>query len=119
MKSRSIFATLFISAAAAAAGMANADATFHTAGNEAGVVTHAVPGTLTVAQARAANVQGRVGGDAQWQWTNEATGHELRQHAYAFRNGRLVHADDISHNSPRPRLSADDVKAAGIAYPGS
>lgn len=27
------------------------------------------------------------------------------QHSYAFRNGKLVHTDHISHNTPKPSLS--------------
>ena len=37
-------------------------------------------------------------------WIANGEGWEPRQHAYAFSRGRLTHADNIEHNTPRPGL---------------
>jgi hypothetical protein len=37
-----------------------------------------------------------------WAYVGGDTGWELRQHRYDFANGRLVHSDDIPHDTPKP-----------------
>jgi hypothetical protein len=41
-----------------------------------------------------------------WEYVAGDTGWELRQHKYDFANGRLVHSDDIPHNTPKPVFAA-------------
>ena len=78
------------------------------AGNERGYTTHAMPASgLTRAQVQAdlaafmknpvsADGARYVGGEAGWVYEG---------HKFEFRNGRLVHADSIDHNAPKPSLS--------------
>jgi hypothetical protein len=42
-----------------------------------------------------------VGGDRLW---------ILRSHAYRFENGRLVHADTLRHDTPRPSLQMTEAE---------
>lgn len=37
-------------------------------------------------------------------WIANGDSWEPRQHAYTFSRGRLTHADNIEHNTPRPGL---------------
>ncbi len=48
-------------------------------------------------------------------------GYEYPTHSYAFQNGKLVHTDNIAHNTPRKigRLSPDQIEAFQEAYPGN
>ena len=91
-----------ISALAAPAAFATSGIT--PADNEGGYQTHAMPASgLTRAQVRAeleafrrnpvsADGSRFVGGEAGW---------EIEGHKSVWRNGKLVHADNIDHNAPR------------------
>lgn len=39
-------------------------------------------------------------------WIASGDSWEPRQHAYTFSGGRLTHADNIEHNTPRPPVPA-------------
>ena len=91
-----------ISALAAPAAFASSGVT--PTNNERGYKTHAMPASgLTRDQVRAeleafkrnpvsADGSRFVGGEAGW---------EIEGHKSAWRNGKLVHADNIDHNTPR------------------
>ncbi len=48
-------------------------------------------------------------------------GYEYPTHSYSFKNGKLVHTDNLAHNTPKKsgRLSPDEIKAFKNAYPGN
>ena len=85
------------------------------ASNERGYTTHAMPASgLTRAQVLAelaafkknpVSADGTlyVGGEAGWVYEG---------HKFEFRNGRLVHADNIDHNAPKPSLSMTPAERA-------
>lgn len=58
-------------------------------------------GTIAAPASRDANdAWDFIGGEAGW---------DLRQHRYDFVNGRLVHSDTISHDTPKPIFGRDDL----------
>lgn len=85
------------------------------ANNERGYTTHAMPASgLTRAQVQAELAAFRknpvsadgtrfVGGEIGW---------VDQGHSSAFRNGRLVHTDNIDHNAPKPSLSMTAAERA-------
>lgn len=90
------------------AGGAAADQTFHPSKDETGTVMHVIPGLKSRAQLdaeRTAIAKNEVSKDG-WRYVGGDTGWELVQHAYAFRGGKLVHADNIDHNTPKPTLTS-------------
>ena len=94
-------------------GAAVADQTFHPSKDEVGTVTHVVPGTKTRVQVEAdrneldRNAAARnIATPDAWRYVGGDTGWELVQHAYAFRNGKLVHADKFDHSTPKPSLAS-------------
>lgn len=102
--------TVSLTAAAAVvsmfAGAAVANQTFHPANNEAGVITHSVPGSKTRAQVEAEQIAAAATAVGNWRHVGGDIGWELVQHAYVFRNGKLVHADQLEHNAPKPSLAS-------------
>lgn len=90
------------------AGTASADQTFHPSKDETGTIMHAVPGLKSRAQVDAERISGtktNVSADG-WRYVGGDTGWELVPHSYAFRGGRLVHTDNIDHNTPKPTLAS-------------
>ena len=76
-------------------------------GGEAGFQFHAMPSTVTRAQVQKELVEWRknpVTGDGYREVGGEA-GFRFEPHGYAFRDGKLVHADSIPHNTPKPSLT--------------
>ena len=102
-----------LSALAAPAAFATSGVT--TANNERGYQTHAMPASgLTRDQVRAeleafkrnpvsADGSRFVGGEAGW---------EIEGHKSVWRNGKLVHADNIDHNAPRASASVTPLSRA-------
>jgi opacity protein-like surface antigen len=47
-------------------------------------------------------------------------GYEYPSHSYAIRNGKLVHTDNIAHNTPRKsgRMTPNQIDAFQDSYPG-
>ncbi len=86
-------------------GAAFANQTFHPANNEAGVITHSVPGSKTRAQVEAEQIAAATA-VGNWRYVGGDIGWELVQHAYVFRNGKLVHVDQLEHNTPKPSLAS-------------
>ena len=86
------------------AGAAVANQTFHPANNEAGVITHSVPGSKTRAQVEAEQIAAAATAVGNWRYVGGEW--ELVQHAYVFRNGKLVHTDQLEHNAPKPSLAS-------------
>ena len=89
-------------------GAAIADQTFHPSKDEVGTIMHVVPGTKSRAQVdvdRRATAANGVVTDG-WRYVGGDTGWELVQHAYAFRNGKLLHIDNIDHSTPKPSLAS-------------
>lgn len=101
-RSRSAIAAIVLSLGAAVA--AEAASTFHPADNEASSVNHVVQGTLSRAQVEAAQRLADEHLDTQWSYTGGDAGWTLKQHAYELRAGRVVHADEFPHDSPRPEV---------------
>ena len=90
------------------AGAALADQTFHPSKDEAGTTMHVVPGVKSRAQVDAERIEAAksdVTADG-WRYVGGETGWELVQHAYQFRNGKLVHVDKIDHTTPKPSLAS-------------
>jgi len=109
---KSMLMYLLSAATAAATSMsAMADATFHPTNDEAGAINHVVPGKLTRAERQALEQAEAAHKDALWAFAGEEAGWELRQHAYSFSGGRMVHADDIPHDAPRSRFDPSDTSA--------
>ncbi|MEO5693476.1 MAG: hypothetical protein ABIQ72_10155 [Usitatibacter sp.] len=102
MKTRT---TLFATTLAAAMMLpfaASATSTFHPANNEAGTVNHVVAGTLSRAERDAIEKADAQRANSAWTYTGGEGGWELRQHSYALRAGKVIHTDDIAHDTPRP-----------------
>ena len=110
-----------ISALAAPAAFASSGVT--PTNNERGYKTHAMPASgLTRDQVRAeleafkrnpvsADGSRFVGGEAGW---------EIEGHKSAWRNGKLMHADNIDHNTPRASALVTPLSRAESRklYPG-
>lgn len=93
------------------AGAAVADKTFHPSKDEAGTVMHVVPGTKSRAQIEADRNEADRNAAARNvvtpdEWRYAGGEWELVQHAYAFRNGKLVHVDKFDHSTPKPSLAS-------------
>lgn len=90
------------------AGTASADQTFHQSKDEAGVIIHYVPGTKSRAQVEMERIEalGNPTTADGWRYVGGDTGWELVPHSYAFRGGKLVHSDNIDHNTPKPTLAS-------------
>ena len=95
-------------------GFALATDTAHPVNNESGSVYHGaeygkVDGRL--ARVDTWNMQAGTGTGTNaidnWEQVPGDSGWQLRQHRYDFVNGRLVHTDTISHDTPRPKVAAD------------
>ena len=93
------------------AGAAVAEQTFHPSNDEVGTVMHFVPGTKSRAQIDAdkneadRNAAARnIATPDEWRYVGGEW--ELVQHAYAFRNGKLVHIDKFDHSTPKPSLAS-------------
>ena len=112
-------------AALAGNGVALATAPVHPANTEMGSVYHGTE--YASVDGRFARVDhwnspvaapaSRAAHDA-WDFIGGESGWVLRQHSYDFANGRLVHSDTISHDSPKPisgrdLLSPNDRGVAG------
>lgn len=118
MKSRNIVFSLLLAASSANLALAaHAGDTFHPADNEAGSINHVVPGKLTRAERLALDRAPAV--SSEWVFRGGDTGYELRQHAYALSKGRIVHADDIPHDTKRPRFDASEAAALDRTYGGA
>ena len=102
MKLKSTFAALL----ASIAGVVGAADVFHPSNDETGTANHVVRGKLTLAEREAADRLVRSHADNQWVFSAEEAGWSLRPHGYAIEQGRLVHADPFSHDTPKPRLDA-------------
>ena len=91
-----------LSALAAPAAFATSGVT--TTNNERGYQTHAMPASgLTRDQVRAeleAFKRNPVSADGS-RFVGAEVGWEIEGHKSAWRNGKLVHADNIDHNAPR------------------
>lgn len=87
-------------------GFAGAADVFHPSNDETATANHVVPGKLTRAQLVAAERLSVDRADKQWVFLGEEAGWSLRPHGYAFRQGRLVHNDSFSHDTPKPRLDS-------------
>ncbi len=90
------------------AGAAAADQTFHPSKDETGTIMHVTSGLKSRAQVnveQAAYAKDEVSVDG-WRYVGGETGWELVQHAYTFRAGKLVHVDNIDHNTPKPTLAS-------------
>lgn len=78
------------------------------ANNQRGYTTHAMPASgLTRAQVKAelaAFMKNPVAADGA-RYVGGDTGWVYEGHKSEFRNGRLVHTDNIDHNAPKPSLS--------------
>ena len=98
---------------------ANATDVFHPANNEPGSINHVVPGTLTRAERAALDAKSQPGRDPFSVYAGEEGGWQLKQHAYALSNGRLVHADQIPHDTKAPVFTAADAAATEALYGGS
>ena len=101
-------------AALAGNGVALATGPSHPENTESGTVYHGaayarVDGRLARVDywnSQVAAPAPRVANDA-WDFIGEESGWVLRQHSYDFANGRLVHSDTISHDSPKPISGRD------------
>ena len=82
-------------------GAAIADQTFHRSNDEIGTIMHVVPGI----KSRSEVAKNDTTADG-WRYVGGDTGWELIQHAYAFRNGKLLHIDNIDHSTPKPSLAS-------------
>lgn len=101
---KTTFATL-LTAVIAAPAFAGSGVTF--VGGERGFEFHTLPSTTTRAQVKQDLADWRsnpVAGDGYREVGGER-GWEAPQHAYAFRNGVLVHADTLNHNAPKPSIA--------------
>ena len=105
-----------------------APAAFATSGvtpvnNERGFTTHAMPASgLTRDQVRAeldAFKRNPVAADGA-RFVGGETGWELQGHRLEWRNGALVHADNIDHNAPRAsaRVTSQSRAEFKKLYPG-
>ena len=92
---------------------------FHPANNEPGAVNHVVPGKLTRAERAALDRQSQANRDAFSVFAGEESGWQLKQHGYAFSNGRLVHADQIPHDTRAPRFTTAEAIAMEAQYRGN
>ena len=81
-----------------------ASSTFHASGDEAGTITHVIPGQLSRAEREALNRIEAQRVDPLWVYVGEEGGWELRPHSYDFRSGTLIHTDKFDHDSARPNL---------------
>ena len=48
---------------------------------------------------------------SEWLLVAGDTGWELKPHAYDISQGRLVHADEFAHDTPRPSLAGETTSA--------
>ncbi len=90
------------------ASAAFATQTFHPSKDEVGTIMHVVPGIKSRAHVNAERIsiaKNDITADG-WRYVGGETGWELVQHAYAFRNGKLVHIDTIDHSTPKPSLAS-------------
>ena len=59
------------------------------------------------------NTQAKTGtaptADDSWEYQAGDAGWQLRQHRYDFVGGRLVHTDNIPHNTPKPKFATDET----------
>ena len=78
-----------------------------------------VAGERTPAAGAAPEAESRTDLDPFSVYDGEEGGRQLKQHAYAFSNGRLVHADQIPHDTKAPVFTAADAAAPGALYGGS
>ena len=104
--------------------VAMADAPVHPANNESGSVYHGATyekadGRLVRADTWNTRAAARTApkADDNWEYVGGETGWNLRNHRYDFVNGRLVHGDNLPHNTPKPVV--DPARApSGTFYPG-
>lgn len=106
-------------------GVALATGPAHPANTETGTVYHgaeyaSVDGSFARVDNWNGPIAARASRDANdaWDFIGGESGWVLRQHSYDFANGRLVHSDTISHDSPKPisgrdPLSLNDRGTAG------
>lgn len=120
-KLQHILVAVAISALAAPAAFATSGIT--SADNERGYQTHAMPASgLTRIQVLAeleAFKRNPVSADGSRFFGGEL-GSEVDGHKYAWRNGKLLHADNIDHNAPRASASLTPQSRAEFRklYPG-
>lgn len=98
---------------------ANAADVFHAADNEAGSINHVVPGKITRADRAALVAKSQSDADPLWVFAGEESGWQLKQHAYAILNGRVVHADQFPHDTKAPAFSAAEAAATQTLYGGA
>ena len=108
MKLKSALALILTSTA----GFAGAADVFHPSKDETATANHVVPGKLTRAQRDAEERLATDRADNQWVFLGEEAGWSLRPHGYAWQQGRIVHNDPFSHDTPKPRLDS----IAAITY---
>jgi hypothetical protein len=100
MLNKSLAAALGV-AALIAGGTAIAGGPARSTGNE---VVDAEYAHMGASDSRPTSRNARAAKD-DWEYVGGDTGCELRQHRYDFVNGRLVHSDDIPHDTPKPTFA--------------
>ena len=111
---KSAFALRLATLAAAALPLtAFADAPFHASNDEAGTVYHVLPSRADTPRSRPTP------DDPNWEDKGGDSGWELRQHAYEFRGGKVIHADGFDHESPRKRVDAADPWRRNVDHGGA
>ena len=82
-----------------------ADAPFHPTQDETGAIYHIVPSKTSKESATRQAPK-----DPAWELRGGESGWELKQHAYAVKGGRVVHADSFDHAwSPRRAIDPAEI----------
>lgn len=83
------------------------------ANTEIGYTTHPMPGTRTRAEVQEelkAFQKNPVSADG-WRWIGGEVGWEIEPHKYELRNGKIIHVDNLDHNTPKSgRLMSTEEK---------
>lgn len=116
MKFNKTAAFSLLAVAIAAPGLAAANSEWH---SQPGVGTVFVPAhaksttTATEVTQELNNFRANpVSADGQYRYVNSEIGWELKQHSYKLENGKLVHADKLSHNTAAPDAKISNEEAA-------
>lgn len=120
MSIRKSFFALVVASAAIPAAFATSGGV--PVGGEQAYEPHTVQGTASRSQVKSevmGNSQARVASDRVRMVGGEIA-YVQSQHGYSFEGGRLVHADNIAHDTPRPTLALTDAeRRAERSYGGN
>ncbi|MES2972286.1 MAG: DUF4148 domain-containing protein [Pseudomonadota bacterium] len=113
-----VLVSVALAAVAVQTAYASSGASF--AGGEVGFIPHNTPGTMTRAQVEQellASGQNKAATDGV-QFVGGEVGYFSTAHSYKFDGGKLVHADSLQHNAPKPdwRMSATERRAFAEQY---